>query len=62
MLAALEGMIAESRRIGVPISPTEKIDAARSLRHLPLAKTRRREIRTISRHWSRAMITSALPS
>jgi hypothetical protein len=38
MLAALEGMIAELRQIGVPISLTEKIDAVRSLRHLPLAE------------------------
>jgi uncharacterized protein len=38
MLAALEGMIAELRQIGVPISLSEKIDAVRSLRHLPLAE------------------------
>jgi hypothetical protein len=37
MLAALEGMITELRQIGVPISLTEKIDAVRSLRYLPLA-------------------------
>jgi uncharacterized protein with von Willebrand factor type A (vWA) domain len=37
MLAALEGMITELRQIGVPISLTEKIDAVRSLRQLPLA-------------------------
>jgi uncharacterized protein len=37
MLAALDGMITELRQIGVPISLTEKIDAVRSLRHLPLA-------------------------
>jgi uncharacterized protein with von Willebrand factor type A (vWA) domain len=37
MLAALEGMITELRQIGVPISLTEKIDAVRSLQHLPLA-------------------------
>jgi uncharacterized protein len=37
MLAALDGMITELREIGVPISLTEKIDAVRSLRHLPLA-------------------------
>jgi len=37
MLVALEGMITELRQIGVPISLTEKIDAVRSLRHLPLA-------------------------
>jgi uncharacterized protein len=36
MLDALEGMIAELRQIGVPISLTEKIDAVRSLKHLPL--------------------------
>jgi uncharacterized protein len=38
MLAALEGMIAELRQIGVPISLSEKIDAVRSLEHLPLAE------------------------
>jgi uncharacterized protein len=38
MLAALEGMIAELRQTGVPISLTEKIDAVRSLQHLPLAE------------------------
>jgi uncharacterized protein len=38
MLAALEGMIAELRQIGVPISLTENIDAVRSLQHLPLAE------------------------
>src|ERR1700722_3026401 len=38
MLAALEGMIAELRQIGVPISLTEKIDAVRSLQHLPLVE------------------------
>ena len=38
MLAALEGMIAELRQIGVPISLSEKIDAVRSLQHLPLAE------------------------
>jgi uncharacterized protein with von Willebrand factor type A (vWA) domain len=38
MLAALDGMIAELRHIGVPISLSEKIDAVRSLRHLPLAE------------------------
>src|SRR5580700_2228505 len=37
MLAALEGMIGELRQIGVPISLSEKIDAVRSLDHLPLA-------------------------
>jgi uncharacterized protein len=37
MLAALEGMITELRQIGVPISLSEKIDAVRSLDHLPLA-------------------------
>jgi uncharacterized protein len=36
MLAALEGMIAELRQTGVPISLAEKIDAVRSLEHLPL--------------------------
>src|SRR3984885_325322 len=38
MLAALEGMIAELRQIGIPISLTEKIDAVRSLEYLPLAQ------------------------
>ena len=38
MLAALEGMIAELRQIGVPISLSEKIDAVQSLQHLPLAE------------------------
>ena len=38
MLAALEGMITELREIGVPISLSEKIDAVRSLNHLPLAE------------------------
>ena len=38
MLAALEGMIAELREIGVPISLSEKLDAVRSLQHLPLAE------------------------
>ena len=38
MLAALEGMITELRQIGVPISLSEKIDAVRSLHHLPLAE------------------------
>src|SRR5579871_3370388 len=38
MLAALDGMIAELRHIGVPISLSEKIDAVRSLQHLPLAE------------------------
>src|SRR5580704_17860219 len=38
MLAALEGMIGELRQIGVPISLSEKIDAVRSLQHLPLAE------------------------
>lgn len=36
MLTAIEGMIAELRQIGVPISLAERIDASRSLRHLPL--------------------------
>ena len=38
MLAALEGMIAELRQIGVPISLSEKIDAVWSLQHLPLTE------------------------
>ena len=38
MLAALDGMIAELRQIGVPISLSEKIDAVRSLEHLPLSE------------------------
>ena len=37
MLAALEGMITELRQVGVPISLAEKIDAVRSMQHLPLA-------------------------
>jgi uncharacterized protein len=36
MLTAIEGMIAELRQIGVPVSLAERIDATRSLRHLPL--------------------------
>jgi len=36
MLAAMEGMIAELRQIGVPVSLAERIDAVRSLRHLPV--------------------------
>jgi uncharacterized protein len=36
MLAALEGMIAELRQIGVPVSLAERIDAVQSLRHLPV--------------------------
>jgi uncharacterized protein len=36
MLAALEGMIAELRQVGVPVSVTESIDAVRSLQHVPL--------------------------
>src|SRR5262245_22519983 len=36
MLAALEGMIAELRQIGVPVSLAERIDAVHSLRHLPV--------------------------
>lgn len=38
MLAALDGMIAELRHIGVPISLSEKIDAVRSLQYLPLGE------------------------
>src|SRR5579864_407552 len=38
MLAALEGMIAELRQIGVPVSLAERIDAVHSLRHLPVAE------------------------
>jgi uncharacterized protein with von Willebrand factor type A (vWA) domain len=37
MLAAIEGMIAELRQIGVPVSLAERIDAMQSLRHLPVA-------------------------
>jgi uncharacterized protein with von Willebrand factor type A (vWA) domain len=37
MLTALEGMIAELRQIGVPVSLAERIDAVRSLRQVPLA-------------------------
>src|SRR5437763_3771426 len=36
MLAAIEGMIAELRQIGVPVSLAERIDAVHSLRHLPI--------------------------
>ena len=36
MIAALEGMIAELRQIGVPVSLAERIDAMQSLRHLPV--------------------------
>jgi uncharacterized protein with von Willebrand factor type A (vWA) domain len=36
MLAAIEGMIAELRLIGVPVSLAERIDAVHSLRHLPV--------------------------
>ena len=36
MLAALEGMIAELRQIGVPVSLAERIDAMQSLRYLPV--------------------------
>ena len=36
MLAAIEGMIAELRQIGVPVSIAERIDAVQSLRHLPV--------------------------
>ena len=36
MLAAIEGMVTELRQIGVPVSLAERIDAVRSLRHLPL--------------------------
>src|SRR6266568_50933 len=38
MLAALEGMIAELRQIGVPVSLAERIDAMQSLRHLPVGE------------------------
>jgi len=37
MLAAIEGMIAELRQIGVPVSLAERIDAMQSLRHLSVA-------------------------
>ena len=36
MLAAIEGMIAELRQIGVPVSLAERIDAVHSLRYLPV--------------------------
>jgi uncharacterized protein with von Willebrand factor type A (vWA) domain len=36
MLAAIEGMLAELRAIGVRVSLAEQIDATRSLRHLPV--------------------------
>jgi uncharacterized protein len=38
MLTVLEGMITELRRIGVPISLSERIDAVQTLQHLPLAE------------------------
>jgi uncharacterized protein len=37
MLTAIEGIITELRRIGVPVSIAERIDAVQSLQHLPLA-------------------------
>src|SRR3984957_17572196 len=37
MLTAIEGIIAELRKIGVPVSIAERIDAVQSLPHLPLA-------------------------
>jgi hypothetical protein len=37
VLAAIEGLIAELRQIGVPVSLAERIDAVQSLRHLPVA-------------------------
>lgn len=37
MLTAIDGIIAELRRIGVPVSIAERIDAVQSLPHLPLA-------------------------
>jgi uncharacterized protein len=37
VLAAIEGMITELRQIGVPVSLAERIEAVRSLEHLPLA-------------------------
>jgi uncharacterized protein len=36
MLAAIEGVIAELRQIGIPVSLAERIDAARSLQHTPI--------------------------
>jgi uncharacterized protein len=36
MLAAIEGVITELREIGIPVSLAERIDAERSLRHLPV--------------------------
>jgi uncharacterized protein with von Willebrand factor type A (vWA) domain len=37
MLTAIDGIIAELRKIGVPVSIAERIDAVASLPHLPLA-------------------------
>jgi uncharacterized protein len=37
MLTAIEGIITELRRIGVPVSIAERIDAVQSLQYLPLA-------------------------
>jgi uncharacterized protein len=37
MLTAIEGIITELRKIGVPVSVAERIDAVQSLQHLPLA-------------------------
>jgi hypothetical protein len=37
MLTAIDGIIAELRKIGVPVSIAERIDAVQSLQHLPLA-------------------------
>jgi uncharacterized protein with von Willebrand factor type A (vWA) domain len=37
MLTAIDGIIAELRKIGVPVSIAERIDAVQSLEHLPLA-------------------------
>ena len=36
MLAAIEGMIAELRELGVPVSLAERVDAVQSLQHLPV--------------------------
>jgi uncharacterized protein with von Willebrand factor type A (vWA) domain len=37
VLTAIDGIIAELRKIGVPVSIAEQIDAVQSLQHLPLA-------------------------
>ena len=36
MLKTLAGLVAELRAVGIPVSPTEHIDAAAALRHTAL--------------------------